>query len=900
MTDTSSSRLHKAARYYAESLGWVLLPCHGIEDGKCTCRGPHTDPKDIGKHPALNAWNTDSSNDVNKIDSWWRTNPVYNIGVVCNLSGLVVIDVDPRHGGLASLDKLEELLGETLPKTVEAITGAYTMGGKVLRGKHIYFKCSPNEKLVGNLKANDLPGIDIKHNGYVLMNPSNHLSGVTYEWAPGCAPWEIEVTEIPDFLLKVLRKSGGSSSSRSTSTSLGTSDWGWLDGLEYNGQKLDVEKMLTEGIDEGSRAVDLYAMTCALANKFPADTEAGRMAIETMMIRFNAEKVRPPLELEGTGGLLSHVRRAINFVVDNPKHQAMWPGLEQYERGLAWAQGHAQGLTSSPNPVAPTSFAPTTGVYRGVASPVDTRDPDDIEYVDSNLPGTIGGAVNNLAHTGATTASVAHLGNINAPGDVDAIYEGEGGRPGQRSLSDLGNGRRLVDNFGSIVRYTPGLGWFVWNGGYWKPDMEELEVKEISKKLSTSIASEVVQYDDPDDKTSVVKWANQAKSNARMSSAIESATSDPRVGVATASWDSYPQLIGVQNGVIDLKTGELLRGQPDLYITRRAPVAYTPGLTNERWDKFVDEATNGDKELQSWLQMAAGYTLTGYSTQDVLFLVYGPPGSGKNTFVEAIVKCLGTSQYAWPLDSSILAQGDGQSSSTDLYHWAELRGRRMVWVDELPESERIKENAIKKLTGSSEISARSPGEKPFTFQSQAKLWLTTNHRPIITDDAMWRRLRPIPWTNRPAVSDPSLKEFLFDPEGGLPAVLAWAVEGAMRYLNSKEIDPLGMCTAIYEASDMYRRSEDRIGMFLNEETKEVSGGAIPVKSIYSVYRWWSEERGEKALSQIAFVRKMRDRGIEIVGDGSRAELMGRVILPKAQNNGSDGAMNWDALRRFDM
>jgi putative DNA primase/helicase len=385
-----------------------------------------------------------------------------------------------------------------------------------------------------------------------------------------------------------------------------------------------------------------------------------------------------------------------------------------------------------------------------------------------------------------------------------------------------------------------------------------------------------------------------------MSSAIESATSDPRVGVATSSWDSYPQLIGVQNGVIDLKTGELLRGQPDLYITRRAPVAYTPGLTNERWAKFVDEATNGDKELQAWLQMAAGYTLTGYSTQDVLFLVYGPPGSGKNTFVEAIVKCLGTSQYAWPLDSSILAQGDGQSSSTDLYHWAELRGRRMVWVDELPESERIKENAIKKLTGSSEISARSPGEKPFTFQSQAKLWLTTNHRPIITDDAMWRRLRPIPWTNRPAVSDPSLKEFLFDPEGGLPAVLAWAVEGAMRYLNSKEIDPLGWCTAIYEASDMYRRSEDRIGMFLNEETKEVPGGAIPVKSIYSVYRWWSEERGEKALSQIAFVRKMRDRGIDIVGDGSRAELMGRVILPKAQSNNSDGSMNWDALRKFDM
>jgi phage/plasmid-associated DNA primase len=80
-----------------------------------------------------------------------------------------------------------------------------------------------------------------------------------------------------------------------------------------------------------------------------------------------------------------------------------------------------------------------------------------------------------------------------------------------------------------------------------------------------------------------------------------------------------------------------------------------------------------------------------------MFLVYGPSGSGKNTFVEALVKCLGTQQYAWPLDSSILAQNDGNSSGSDLYHWAELRGRRMVWVDELPDGERMKENAVKEV-----------------------------------------------------------------------------------------------------------------------------------------------------------------------------------------------------------
>jgi putative DNA primase/helicase len=278
-----------------------------------------------------------------------------------------------------------------------------------------------------------------------------------------------------------------------------------------------------------------------------------------------------------------------------------------------------------------------------------------------------------------------------------------------------------------------------------------------------------------------------------------------------------------------------------------------------------------------------------------MFLVYGPPGSGKNTFVEAVVKALGTQQYAWPLDSSILADNGGATSSTDLYHWAELRGKRMVWVDELPESERIKENAIKKLTGSSEISARSPGEKPFTFKAQAKLWVTTNHRPMITDDAMWRRIRPIPWSNVPESSDPDLKAYLFDSEGGLPAVLSWAVEGAIKYLGSSARDPLGWCTAVSEAADIYRKNEDRIGMFLSEEMKEADGSATRVKEVYAVYRAWSDERGERPMTQIAFQRKLSDRGLPISGQGSRAEIKNYIMMPRSVESND---INWGLAARL--
>jgi putative DNA primase/helicase len=864
--DKANGRLGPAAEWYAAK-GWHVLPCYGIVGGRCTCGGTHAEPKDVGKHPSIGEWNNQATSDVNIVKQWWDANPELNTAVFCRPSGFFVIDIDPRAGGPDSFEKFEALVEGALPPTVEAITGEYSMGGKIQRGRHLFYKCDESEALVGNLKKAGLGGIDIKHNGYVLIAPSRHFSGVCYEWAPGKAPWEIEVAQAPEDLLAALRKRG-----KRPETALGEGDWSFLDSLDFAGERVDVDRLLADGIDEGSRAVDIYSLACALANKFPVNTEAGKLAVETMMIRFNAEKVRPPLELEGPGGLLMHVRRAIQFVTDNPKTERLWPGLKEWankstEESRATTTQARQTAQSSAPDIAPT-----------------------------NLPGTIGGAVHNSMVDGDSLSSATSLKNIDVPLDPDALGAEEGGEPGKRSLTDTGNGRRLVDSFGPAIRYTPGLGWFHWDGGYWKPDVENLEMRELSKKVAPIIASEVVHYlDDADKQSEVIRWAQQAKSNARINSSIESATSDPRVQVAVESWDSDETLLGVSNGVIDLRTGELLRGRPDLYITRRAPVAYNPGIRNVRWEQFIDFATGGDKELQEWIQKAAGYSLTGLRTYDIMFLVYGPAGSGKNTLVEALVKAMGTSQYAWPLDSSILAQGDGNAHGSDLYHWAELRGRRLVWVDELPESERMKENSVKKLTGSSEISARSPGEKPFTFQSRAKLWITTNHRPIISDDAMWRRIRPIPMTKVPEKPDPDLKHYLFDPEGGLPAVLSWAVEGAIKLLGSSERDALGWCSVVSEAAEIYRKNEDRIGFFLTEETKELEGASTPIKSLYAVYRVWSEERGEKPMTQIAFQRKLAERGLDINGLGSRAEIMGRMLMPRSVPTGD---VDWGVATRF--
>jgi len=865
----ANGRLAPGAKWYAEQ-GWKILPCYGITNGRCSCNSSHTEPKDTGKHPAIAQWNASATSDVDKISEWWSSQPDYNIGVFCRPSGFLVIDIDPRSGGPESFEKFEALLEGALPSTVEAITGEYTIGnGKAMRGRHLFYKCSESEELVGNLNKQGLKGVDIKHNGYVLIAPSRHFSGHCYEWVKGKGPHEMEMAQAPEELLNVLRKR----TKRSTGTSVGVGDWSAMVGDIGNyDPTIDVDKILREGIDEGGRAVGLYAFACSLANKFPVETEAGRLAVESLMIRFNAEQVRPPMPLEGTNSVMMHTRRAIDFVLKNPKIDRILPAGHK-----EWAEANQKETRAS---LAGTSLEKITPIL-GVVHPPS--------------PSVRNSAITDSIESGYTNEQVLSAKNLDIPPEQDAISTEDGGKEGMRSFTDIGNGRRLVDTFKDVIRYTPGLGWFHWNSGYWKPDAEGLEVRELSKMIPTLVASETVKYADPDKQGEAIKWAQQTKSIARIRSAIEAGNSDPRINRYVDDWDKDENLLGVMNGVVDLKTGELLKNRPDLFITRRAPVGYIVGQRNVRWEQFLDFATGGDKEFQEWLQRAAGYSLTGSRKYDVMFLVYGPAGSGKNTFVEALVKCLGTQQYAWPLDSSILAQNDGRANSQDLYHWAELRGRRMVWVDELPESERLKENSVKKLTGSTEISARSPGEKPFTFSSRAKLWVSTNHRPIISDDAMWRRIRPVPFLHVPESPDPELKEYIFDPDGALSAVLAWAVEGAIKILGSGSKDGLGWCRTVSDAAEIYRKNEDRIGLFLNEETNENAGSTLSVKTLYTVYRAWSEDRGERPLTQIAFHRKLMDRSLTIVGSGSQATVGGRSLIPRAVPSGE---VDWSVAARF--
>lgn len=177
----------KTALKYAE-LGWQIFPCWQIVDGACACG--NTDCKSPGKHPisTLAPRGQDSAtSDAGIITKWWTAQPDANIAVYLAGSGLCAIDIDPRNGGDYTIEDLEDIHGPIEPDILQ-----YTGGG----GEHRVF-LRPEGNLPGKLGS----GVDVKLNGYIIAEPSNHVSGGEYVWDADASPLEGAVAgPLPDWI----------------------------------------------------------------------------------------------------------------------------------------------------------------------------------------------------------------------------------------------------------------------------------------------------------------------------------------------------------------------------------------------------------------------------------------------------------------------------------------------------------------------------------------------------------------------------------------------------------------------------------------------------------------------------------------------------------------------------
>lgn len=323
------------------------------------------------------------------------------------------------------------------------------------------------------------------------------------------------------------------------------------------------------------------------------------------------------------------------------------------------------------------------------------------------------------------------------------------------------------------------------------------------------------------------------------------------VADAGAGWDRDAWLLGTANGVVDLRTGMLRPSRPSDGITMAASAPFDPEARCPRFDEFLTEVFDGDAELTRFVHRAAGYTLTGVTTEQCLFLGYGSGANGKTTLLQTLKHVLGDYAVNTPFSTVELHARAGIPN--DL---AALVNRRLVMASETNDGTRLNESRIKALTGGDSITARFLHGEFFTFDPVAKFWLSVNHKPVVRDDShgFWRRLRLIPFTRTFALN-PRLGDELRAEAAG---ILRWAVEGCLDWQRHGLNPP----AVVVDATGEYERESDPLATFVDEACEREPHAQVRAADLYAHYQQWATKTGlteRERLTMQAFGRKLGER-----------------------------------------
>ena len=414
------------------------------------------------------------------------------------------------------------------------------------------------------------------------------------------------------------------------------------------------------------------------------------------------------------------------------------------------------------------------------------------------------------------------------------------------AYSDEALARRFAAVHCDNLRYVAGLGrWFVWRGSSWQMD-NTLEVLDFARRVCSNAAAECAQTGHP------AAYRNAAKiASAATVAAVEKlAKSDRRLAATVGQWDCHPLLLNTPCGTIDLQTGDLLPHQRSHYLTKITAVG--PEGKCLGWLAFLDRITNGDKQLQNFLQHMAGYALTGSTSEHALFFLYGTGANGKSVFLNTIVGILGDYAVTAPIDTFIASNSDRHP--TDL---AGLQGARLVAANETEEGRRWNETKIKSLTGGDRISARFMRQDFFQYTPQFKLLIAGNHKPGLrgVDEAMRRRMNLIPFTV--TIPEEERDQGLFAKlKEEWAGILQWMVDGALDWAGEGLVQP----EAVRAATAEYIESEDALALWQAECCMEGKNRYSMVADLFASWKRWAESAGEYVGSQKRFSQALRDRG----------------------------------------
>jgi len=439
--------------------------------------------------------------------------------------------------------------------------------------------------------------------------------------------------------------------------------------------------------------------------------------------------------------------------------------------------------------------------------------------------------------------------------EIAAVTFDDGRMLLKQLFTDTGNSERFVALHQDDVRYCHALkAWLIFDGRRWARD-ESDQIRTLGKNVMIQFLKQAA--DAQNDKAE--QFARSSLDSKRITNMLREAQAD--LAISPAELDQHPDLLVFLNGTVNLKTGELGPHQPEHFITKLVRYEFKPEagcpLFLSRLARLMGggpDASEGDLErserLVAALRRCVGYTLTGHTSEKVVFILFGSGNNGKTTILSLFLKLL--EEYAVLLQiETLMVRQESNNTQADL---ADLRGARFAMTSETEEGQRLAEGKLKRITqGMGKIKAVRKYENPIEFPETHKLFIDANHKPVIrgTDAAIWNRIFPIPFTvtiPKEEIDRDLQVKLLAQAEG----ILAWAVAGAVQWYR----DGLGRPDEVREAVEAYRREMDHLGRFIDENC--VIGDEFSAYSsvLYPAYQRWAEASGEHPITRHVFSSKL--------------------------------------------
>lgn len=448
-------------------------------------------------------------------------------------------------------------------------------------------------------------------------------------------------------------------------------------------------------------------------------------------------------------------------------------------------------------------------------------------------------------------------------------------------FNDTGNALRFYDYFGDIFKYnvTDKI-WMFWTGKTWIKDVKDI-IRKYANKLIQVIQQEEHEMEDEiiectkrgevDEakrltsileacKKNTARISNKAGKDAMLSE-LKSLYDIP-VESSVFNQDDY--LLNTDSGIVDLNTGTLSPFDKNKYMSKNTNTKVSYEEPKE-WLKFVYSVFDNGNEKETnemilSLQTCLGYSLTGSTKEQCMFLMYGAGSNGKSTLTETIAKIIG--DYGDNIDSSVLMQQKNVNSSA-IYSIAKLQTARFIETGETDDGGKLAEAQLKKLTGSDKISAQFKFGNEFSFYPKFKIWMSTNNKPIIrgTDLGIWRRLFLFPFINSFTgdKKDKNLPEKLAKESD---KILGWCIKGYLKYKETGLVEP----ASSKNAKEEYKEQMDIISQFIKKECILHERDKTDCKVLYQYYKDWAIDNTEFTMKESKFTEELKTKGIVVEKD----------------------------------